>query len=120
VDWDRGSDCFIPYAAALSYQNQPHQFSRFALFRPSQKDHSKWLEAVYARQVPLLLCSSLAVVRQAYGFTTYTQLLAYFENWISKSNKKINKFLNYSVSAVSAKLLAMIFEAPLTLIKTRV
>ena len=31
----------------------------------------------------------------------------------------MNKYVNYSLSAVFAKLIAMIFEAPLTLLKTR-
>lgn len=77
------------------------------------------METVYERQVFLHLYSSVAVIRQAYGFTVYTQLLSYFENHIARTHR-INKFLNYSISAVTAKLMAMIFEAPLTLLKTRV
>ena len=32
----------------------------------------------------------------------------------------INKYVNYSISAVTAKIIAMTIEAPITLIKTRV
>lgn len=78
------------------------------------------MEGLYARQVIPLLFSSIAVTRQAYGFTLYTQLLTRLENKISKKFPSLNKIFNYSVSSVTAKLIAMIFESPLTLLKTRV
>lgn len=62
---------------------------------------------------------SLAVVRQAYGFTIYTNLIQVFNAKIENDLPLINKFFKYSMSAVSAKYIAMIFEAPLTLMKTR-
>jgi solute carrier family 25, member 38 len=60
------------------------------------------------------------VLRQAYGFTVYTQLLKYLESQVAISFPGFNKYAKYSVSAVSAKLVAMVLEAPLTLLKTRV
>ena len=62
---------------------------------------------------------SLAVVRQAYGFTIYTNLIQVFNTKIESDAPQLNKFLKYSMSAVFAKYIAMIFEAPLTLMKTR-
>jgi predicted thioredoxin/glutaredoxin len=47
-------------------------------------------------------------------------MLKHYESHLSTTFPKINKYVNYSISAVSAKLVAMIFEAPLTLLKTRV
>ena len=47
-------------------------------------------------------------------------MLKHYEYYFLTTFPKINKYVNYSVSAVSAKLVAMIFEAPLTLLKTRV
>lgn len=62
---------------------------------------------------------SLAVVRQAYGFTLYTHLINVFNTKIETDLPLMNKFFKYSLSAVSAKYIAMVFEAPLTLMKTR-
>ena len=62
---------------------------------------------------------SLAVTRQAYGFTIYTNLIQVFNTKIENDAPSINKFFKYSMSAVTAKYIAMIFEAPLTLMKTR-
>lgn len=47
-------------------------------------------------------------------------MLSRFENHFSKTYPSTNKFIKYSLSAVPAKLAAMIFEAPLSLLKTRV
>lgn len=63
--------------------------------------------------------SSLAVIRQAYGFTIYTNLIQIFNTKIETDVPFMNKFFKYSLSSVSAKFIAMIFEAPLTLMKTR-
>jgi len=64
--------------------------------------------------------SSIAVMRQALGFTLYTRILSRLEKTISKRYPDLNKFYNYSFSSVFARFTAMIFEAPLTLLKTRV
>ena len=53
--------------------------------------------------------SSLAVIRQAFGFTIYTNLIQIFNTKIESDIPVINKFLKYSLSAVSAKYIAMIF-----------
>ena len=78
------------------------------------------MEILHAGQVPPILCSSLAVVRQAFGFSVYMQFLNYYERYLLHNFMGLNKYVSYSFSAVSAKLIAMIFEAPLTLLKTRV
>jgi len=62
---------------------------------------------------------SIAVIRQAYGFSIYTNLITLFNNKIESDVLVMNKFIKYSMSAVTAKYCAMIFEAPLTLVKTR-
>ena len=48
-------------------------------------------------------------MRQAYGFTLYTNMLAKLEHHIVRHYPQLNKFVNYSVSAVTAKLAAMLF-----------
>lgn len=78
------------------------------------------MEVLYARKVHCSIFSYLAVVRQAYGFTLYTTMLRHYESHLSSIFPKINKYVNYSISAVSAKLVAMIFQAPITLLKTRI
>ena len=67
-----------------------------------------------------MIFSSLAVIRQAYGFTLYTTMLKQYESHMLTTFPNINKYVNYSISAVSAKFVAMVFEAPLTLLKTKV
>ena len=62
---------------------------------------------------------SLAVVRQAYGFTIYTNLIQVFNKKIENDAPLMNKYFKYSMSAVFAKYIAMVFESPLTLMKTR-
>ena len=52
---------------------------------------------------------SLAVVRQAYGFTLYSNLINVFNTKIETDLPLMNKFFKYSLSAVSAKYIAMIF-----------
>jgi len=52
---------------------------------------------------------SLAVVRQAYGFTIYTNLINQFNMKIENDAPYMNKFFKYSMSAVLAKYIAMIF-----------
>jgi hypothetical protein len=47
-------------------------------------------------------------------------MLTVLETNISKRYPELHKFFNYSFSSVLAKFTAMIFEAPLTLLKTRV
>jgi hypothetical protein len=76
--------------------------------------------SVHEREVVFGLSSSIAVTRQAYGFTLYTQLLTRLENKISRSYPELHKIFNYSFSSLLAKFTAMVFEAPLTLLKTRV
>ena len=78
------------------------------------------METVYERKVYNYLFSSLAITRQAFGFTLYTHYLSRIEKYISKYYPSVNKFCNYSFSAVVSKLLAMVFESPLTVLKTRV
>jgi hypothetical protein len=52
---------------------------------------------------------SIAVIRQAYGFSIYTNLITLFNNKIESDIPLMNKFLKYSMSAVTAKYCAMIF-----------
>jgi hypothetical protein len=51
---------------------------------------------------------TLAVVRQGYGFTLYTTLISYFNKEIDKFTT-INKYYKYSLSAFTAKMIAMFF-----------
>lgn len=62
---------------------------------------------------------SLAVIRQGYGFTLYTSMIAYLNKQL-ETVQGFNKYYKYSVAACVAKWTAMLFEAPLTLLKTRV
>jgi hypothetical protein len=61
---------------------------------------------------------TLAVVRQGYGFTIYTTLIQHFNRQLEVIGD-INKYFKFSMSALTAKMIAMFFEAPLTLLKTR-
>lgn len=61
---------------------------------------------------------TLAVVRQGYGFTIYTSMISYLNNKLD-SISNINKYYKYSIAAFVGKITAMFFEAPLTLLKTR-
>lgn len=61
---------------------------------------------------------TLAVVRQGYGFTIYTSIISYLNKEL-EAIPNINKYYKYSISAFSGKMIAMFFEAPLTLLKTR-
>ena len=56
------------------------------------------------------------MIRQAYGFAVYTSIIS---NVNKMMDSETNKFFSYSVAAVSGKAIAMILEAPLTLLKTR-
>jgi hypothetical protein len=47
-------------------------------------------------------------------------MLTHLENRISRTYPEMHKIFNYSFSSVLAKFTAMVFEAPLTLLKTRV
>ena len=62
---------------------------------------------------------SLAVLKQAYGFTIYVSLLDTLIKYVDASYPGLNKFFNFSITSVSSKFIAMFFEAPLTLLKTR-
>ena len=62
---------------------------------------------------------SLAVLRQSYGFTIYTSMINYLNKEL-ENTLNINKYYKYSVAAFVGKWTAMLFEAPLTLLKTRV
>lgn len=62
---------------------------------------------------------TLAVVRQGYGFTIYTSIISYLNKEL-ESISNINKYYRYSISAFVGKMIAMLFEAPLTLLKTRI
>jgi len=53
--------------------------------------------------------SSLAVIRQAFGFTIYNNLIQVFNTKIESDVPMVNKFLKYSLSSISAKYIAMIF-----------
>jgi len=61
---------------------------------------------------------TLAVVRQGYGFTIYTSIISYLNRELD-SIANINKYYKYSISAFTGKMIAMLFESPLTLLKTR-
>lgn len=63
--------------------------------------------------------STLAVLRQGYGFTVYTTMLNEINRTL-ESFSSINKYYRFSVAAFLSKATAMSFEAPLTLLKTRV
>lgn len=62
---------------------------------------------------------SLAAFKQAYGFTIYTTLLDVLRKYADGNFPHLNKYLNYSVTSLSSKFIAMLFEAPITLLKTR-
>lgn len=62
---------------------------------------------------------TLAVIRQGYGFTIYTSIISYLNKELDNISS-INKYYKYSISAFVGKMIAMFFEAPLTLLKTRV
>lgn len=62
---------------------------------------------------------SLAVLRQGYGFTVYTSMLTNLNKELDQFNS-INKYYRYSIAAFLSKAAAMVLEAPLTLLKTRV
>jgi hypothetical protein len=47
-------------------------------------------------------------------------MLTRLEKGISAAYPELHKIFNYSFSSVLAKFTAMLFEAPLTLLKTRV
>jgi hypothetical protein len=62
---------------------------------------------------------TVAVVRQGYGFTIYTSAID-FLNRSLENLEMLNKYYRYSISAGVGKSIAMMFEAPLTLLKTRI
>lgn len=62
---------------------------------------------------------SLAVLRQGYGFTIYTSMLKGMNKRLDQFSN-VNKYYRYSIAAFVSKWAAMAFEAPLTLLKTRV
>ena len=61
---------------------------------------------------------TLAVVRQGYGFTIYTSIIRCLNKELDTITN-INKYYKYSISAFVGKMIAMLFESPLTLLKTR-
>lgn len=61
---------------------------------------------------------SLAMIRQGYGFTIYTSLISEINGALDQFSH-INKYYRYSFAAFVSKWAAMTFEAPLTLLKTR-
>lgn len=61
---------------------------------------------------------TLAVIRQAYGFTIYTGIISFLNQKLD-CYTNINKYYRYSIAALVGKMSAMVFEAPLTLLKTR-
>lgn len=61
---------------------------------------------------------TIAVVRQGYGFTIYTTIIDFLNSSLSDLTH-VNKYYRYSIAAGVGKTLAMMFEAPLTLLKTR-
>lgn len=62
--------------------------------------------------------ATLAVIRQAYGFTIYTGVISFLNQKLDYYTS-INKYYRYSIAALVGKMSAMVFEAPLTLLKTR-
>ena len=52
--------------------------------------------------------ASLAVVRQAYGFTIYILVLEKMQKALSTKVPELNKYFNYTFSSVSSKFIAMI------------
>ena len=61
---------------------------------------------------------TIAVIRQGYGFTIYTTVIDVLGSYL-ESLTNVNKYYRYSIAALTGKSVAMLFEAPLTLIKTR-
>lgn len=99
----------LPHSALRSHENQQNQYSCHTVPRSSQADRQHRMENLHERQVSILSFSSIAVARQAYGFTVYTQLLARLENQMANAFPNFNKVYHYSVSSVTAKLIAMVF-----------
>jgi hypothetical protein len=62
---------------------------------------------------------TVAVVRQGYGFTIYTSVIDLL-NRRFENLEMLNKYYRYSIAAGVGKSIAMMFEAPLTLLKTRI
>ena len=61
---------------------------------------------------------TIAVIRQGYGFTVYTTIIDCLNQHL-ESLTNVNKYYRYSIAALTGKSVAMLFEAPLTLLKTR-
>lgn len=61
---------------------------------------------------------TLAVVRQGYGFAIYTSMISQFNQYLDEYTN-LSKYYKYSIAAFFGKMTAMFFEAPLTLLKTR-
>ena len=61
---------------------------------------------------------TIAVVRQGYGFTIYTTIIDQLNTTLDGLTD-FNKYYRYSIAAGVGKTAAMMFEAPLTLLKTR-
>ena len=61
---------------------------------------------------------TIAVIRQGYGFTIYTTIIEFLNSYLERMTN-VNKYYRYSIAALTGKSIAMLFEAPLTLLKTR-
>lgn len=77
--------------------------------------HSKIISGGWAQY---MRGGTLAVVRQGYGFTIYTTMISQLNRQLD-IHTELNKYYKYSLAAFFGKMTAMFFEAPLTLLKTR-
>ena len=80
-----------------------------------QNGWSQYMRGAYI----LLLSRQLAVLRQSYGFAIYTSMIQQLNTILDGGFPNLNKYYKYSIAAVCGKFTAMLFEAPLTLLKTR-
>ena len=63
--------------------------------------------------------SLVSAVRQGLGFMLYTQLITFFNSFDIHFLRNQNQYIIYSIQALFARIITIIFGAPLTLIKTR-
>ena len=102
--------------AFRSAENQHDPRAKALYMGAAWANHPTGMEPVHARQVASHLLSTLAMVRQGFGFAIYTSLITEFNQLLQPHHHKL---ITYSLSSISAKLIAMVLEAPLTLLKTR-
>jgi hypothetical protein len=59
------------------------------------------------------------MLRQGLGFMIYSNSIQFFNQLLS-NHLNINRFIIYSISSVISKIIAMVLEAPLSMLKTRI